>query len=385
MSPAIVALAAGLPALAAAAALRQQSHGHAAALTLPATQYYGTVRVGDPAQPFRVVFDTGSGQLVLPSSKCDDGACRGHRRFASNSSKTAVEIGWADDPATPLQDGDDRDTKSLSLLRADVSGEFVRDGICLGDKGKDRLCATADFVVLTEESDDPFGRLEFDGVLGLAPTAPDSPEFSLPQLLRRGGKELGGGTFAFYLSPVSVGNGGEIQFGGYRQDRLASQLTWAPLLHNESWQVRVDDIVIGGKATGFCGKAGCHALIDTGSSLIMAPGNVLFAVMNRLGLDDACANTAPSLGFSVSGVHLELNQTDYLEHDADGCRLLLGSFSGSSGGPALVLGYPFLRQYYTVFDLERGRIGFGRANHQAKPLSEAPHGTALVELVGARP
>jgi len=339
------------------------------------------VRVGDPAQPFRVIFDTGSGQLVLPSSKCDDNACRGHRRFASNSSKTAVEIGWADDPATPLQDGDDRDTKSLSLLRADVSGEFVRDGICLGDKDKDRLCATADFVVLTEESDDPFGKLEFDGVLGLAPTAPDSPEFCFPQLLRKGGKELGAGTFALYLSP----SGGEIQFGGYRQDRLASQLTWAPLLHNESWQVRVDDIFIGGKATGFCGKTGCHALIDTGSSLIMAPGNMLFAVMNKLGVDDACGNATPSLGFSVSGVHLELNQTDYVEHDADGCRLLLGSFSGSSGGPALVLGYPFLRQYYTVFDLEKSRIGFGRANHQAKPLSEAPHGTALVELVGARP
>lgn len=334
---------------------------------------------------FKVVFDTGSGQLILPSSKCDDSACHAHTRFASNSSKTAMDIGWADDPTTPLQDGDDRDTKSLSVLHADVSGEFVRDNVCLGDQ-KGAMCATADFVVLTEESDDPFGKLDFDGVLGLAPSCADAVEFNLPQqLMKQEAKGVDRGIFALYLSPASLGSGGELQLGGYRQDRVVGELTWAPLLHNESWQVKVDDITIGGKATGLCGKTGCHAAIDTGSSLIMAPGNVLFNIVNALGFDDECTKSTPSLGFSVNGVHMELNQTDYLERDTDGCRLLLGSYTGSSGGPALVLGYPFLRQFYTVFDLKQKRIGFGRANHQAPAPTKAQEGSAFVHLVGVRP
>jgi hypothetical protein len=353
---------------------------HQAEAAASPTQYYGVVNVGEPAQSFKVVFDTGSGQLVLPSSKCDDNACKAHHRFTSNSSKSAVEIGWADDPTTPLQDGDDRDTKSLSLLRTDVSGEFVRDNICVGE-GKNPVCATADFVVLTEESDDPFGKLDFDGVMGLAPSSADSVEFNLPQLLMKTGKEASSGVFALYLSPTSPT--GELQFGGYRQDRLASELTWAPLIKNGSWQVKVDDITIGGKSMGFCGKSGCAASVDSGSSLILAPGNMLFGMMGKLGIDDQCASNSESLGFTVNGVKMELDKTDYLEHDADGCRMLLGSSAGN--GAALVLGYPFLRQFYTVFDLKEKRIGFARANHKAGPPSKVPEGTAFVNLVGVAP
>ena len=43
------------------------------------TAYYGRVEVGTPKQAFTVVFDTGSGNLMLPSTYCRSRSCTMHR------------------------------------------------------------------------------------------------------------------------------------------------------------------------------------------------------------------------------------------------------------------------------------------------------------------
>lgn len=51
--------------------------------------YYGTIELGNPPQRFDVVFDTGSGTLWIPSSRCTTLVCRMHRRYNHTASSTS--------------------------------------------------------------------------------------------------------------------------------------------------------------------------------------------------------------------------------------------------------------------------------------------------------
>jgi hypothetical protein len=58
------------------------------------SDYHGTILVGTPGLPMTVVFDTGSGHLLLPSMYCKTEACKVHTRYRRSGSSTGRDINF---------------------------------------------------------------------------------------------------------------------------------------------------------------------------------------------------------------------------------------------------------------------------------------------------
>jgi hypothetical protein len=350
---------------------------------LHATQYYGEVTVGSPPQKFKVIFDSGSGHLLIPSRKCEDPACEGHSRYNATNSSTGMQIGWSDEPTKAIEpDSDDRDVSTIFFASGSAAGEFARDRICVSEE----RCAVMDFVQLTEESDDPFKDAEWDGVMGLGLKISDANEFNVLHNLVG---NLSEPVLGIYLSNA---DDSALSFGHIDHDLYEGELKYQDISDEGYWQVKMDDFAIGGKASGICGKEGCQAVVDTGSSMLMAPPPMVSALEKALDVKEDCSNfdKLPTLGFTFQNETFTLRPEDYIDSQKtkdgkDGCWLGLLPVPDTGKGPLVVLGYPFLRQVYTVLDAGSApRVGFASQKKAGKnDLKGALHLRKVLPTVDA--
>jgi len=330
-----------------------------------ASEYYGQVLVGNPGQEFLVVFDTGSGNLLVPSVDCEDESCKLHRRYSSANSTTAHEVGFASNDGPVGKDGD-RDVVTITFGTGEMSGVFVKDKVCIGD-----ICTVANIVAATEMSDEPFSFVPFDGILGLAlDDMSEAPKFNIIDAMIQQ-KVLRHNLFAVYFGKGREDS--EITFGTYKEDLMASPLIWADVSVKGYWQVAMADIALGNAPQKLC-KGGCQAAVDTGTSLLAGPTDIITSLTQSLNVSSDCSNYAslPLLGFIVNGYVLNLEPSDYVDKDDTGCSVGLMSLDvPPPKGPLFIFGDPFLRKFYTVFDREKFRVGFAVAKqHGSKKAAE---------------
>lgn len=354
-------------------ALTQVKTAHTRSHHGQSSEYYGQVIVGSPAQKFLVVFDTGSGNLLLPSKECVDEACTSHKRFDSELSATAMQIAYADQPTTPVAKDGSRDVVTITFGTGEMSGVYIRDNICLGSGD---ICCKANFVAATEESDEPFSLVPFDGILGLSlPQMAEGEAFSVVDKL------VEAGVLKEPLFGVFFGNEGEqseITFGSYKKEQMATEIFWAPVTIPGYWQVAMDDITLENKNLGLCSKLKCQVAVDTGTSLLAGPSEIVSILVEKLQVADDCSNlqSLPDLGFIVGDHILNLKAEDYVSENGDRCSVGLMSLDiPPPKGPLFIFGDPFLRKYYTVYDREKMRVGFALAKH--KP---GMNGDALAQM-----
>jgi len=190
------------------------------------------------------------------------------------------------------------------------------------------------FIELTEESDDPFKEAEWDGVMGVGLEISDGPEFNALQNL------LANSTTPVMSVFLSNGEDSSLTFGKIEEEKMAEPLEWSDVSDAAYWQITLKDILIGGKSSGLCGKHGCQAVIDTGSSMIMAPPKMVDTLEKTLNVKEDCGNYAslPTLGFVFGNRTYTLTNDDYVDSQDQGCWAGLLPVPDTGKGPLVVLG-----------------------------------------------
>lgn len=364
------------------------------------TAFFGKVYVGHPRQEFTVVFDTGSGHVILPSAACDSQTCLEKRRYSAHDSETAHSI-----PSvakllgkTTASDGSDangaREHVSITFGTGKVTGEFVSDTVCLSESSSS--CVATRLVAATEMTTDPFHSFKFDGVLGLSLSKLSlTPEFNFFGQMANQSQASFQPQFAVFLSS-SPSVSSEIAFGGYDPSRLAKPLQWAPVADPEYgyWNLKLQSVTVGRERLAICETGKCRAILDSGTSLLGVPRTELRGMHRMLarvlpedhGETDCRLWKGPPIVFNFGTFSITITAEDYSRMGPasmlvagggpntkrDFCRasLLPVDLKEPLGPAAFILGEPVLRKFYTVFDYGRRQVGLGRAKQGERTSSQ---------------
>uniref|UniRef100_A0A1B6IAP2 Peptidase A1 domain-containing protein n=1 Tax=Homalodisca liturata TaxID=320908 RepID=A0A1B6IAP2_9HEMI len=312
-------------------------------------QYYGEISLGTPGQTFTVLFDTGSADLWIPSSKCKfwDIACWFHLKYNSKKSSTYQDDG------RPF---------SIKYVTGSASGFLSRDVLTIG--GLEVTNQT--FAEITYPSL-MFIWSEFDGILGLAfksvAQSKENPPFV--NLIKQ--QVVAKPFFSFYLSE----EGGELALGYTDKSHYSGRFTFKPLIKPAKfWSFFLDRITVESQDVG---ADNVTAIVDSGTSLIAGPPGQIKAINNLIGakeilglyiVDCNTIDQLPNVTFHINGVQFNLTGRDYV---LEMRRFVVfkvcisGFMEVDLGAPIWILGDVFLRRVYTQFNNGRGRLGFALA------------------------
>merc|ERR1719265_486238 len=332
-----------------------------AAQVIHKTAYWGNIQIGTPPQDFKVIFDTGSGNLILPSNSCDGAGCNPHKKFNPKDSTTASSV---------VNEKGEGSTE-ISFGTGQISGDYIKDKLCVGS-----MCSDIRFIAANEESPEPFQEVPFDGILGMG-----FEDLSMGQGFNIVDDLLPDSQFSFYLTD---GGDSEITFGGYKPDNLASDIVWAPVTHQSYWQVGVEDITFDNVETGLC-DGGCQVAVDTGTSMLAGPSDLVDKLTAKVGAKGDCSNfnTLPRLGFKVGDRVLNMEPDDYMDKGGGNCDFSLMALDvPPPKGPLISVGAPFPRRFVTVYDRSVPKVGFAVAKHSGMDSAAADR---IISKVGGSP
>ncbi|KAM6957910.1 napsin-A [Aplochiton taeniatus] len=321
-------------------------------------QYYGVISIGTPPQDFTVLFDTGSSNLWVPSVHCSflDVACWLHHRYNSKKSSTYVQNG----------------TKfAIQYGRGRLSGFISEDTVTLAG-----LPVTGQqFGEAVKQPGITFAVARFDGIFGLGyPTisvAKVTPVFDTAMAA----KLLPRNVFSFFISRDPKAEvGGELLLGGTDPQHYDGALHYVNVTRKAYWQIGMSGVEVGSTLT-LC-KAGCQAIVDTGTSLITGPAAEIRALHKAIGALPLIMGeylikcdkipTLPVVSFNIGGKMFNLTGEDYVMKESQmGSSICLSGFMAMDipppAGPLWILGDVFIGKYYTVFDRDADRVGFAPA------------------------
>ena len=191
---------------------------------------------------------------------------------------------------------------------------------------------------------------------------------------------------SFYFSDNSnEGNESEAVFGGVNNAHFTGDLVKINVRRKAYWEVDLETIDFG-EDTHTLENTG--AVLDTGSSLISLPSDLAELLNYEIGAKRSRTghwtvecdkrDSFPDLTFTLAGHKFSIGPYDYILEVSGSC---ISSFTGvgksfryicwlysdvapldfSGPGSLVHLGVPFLRRWYSVYDLGDNSVGLAKA------------------------
>ncbi|KAJ5481735.1 hypothetical protein N7475_000547 [Penicillium sp. IBT 31633x] len=314
-------------------------------------QYFSEIQIGTPPQTFKVVLDTGSSNLWVPSQECNSIACFLHSKYDSSASSTYEKNG------TEFE---------IRYGSGSLSGFVSRDNLQIGDlkiKGQD-------FAEATNEPGLAFAFGRFDGILGLGYDTISVNKMVPPFYNMLNQKLLDEPVFAFYLGDANKdGDNSVATFGGIDESHFTGELIKIPLRRKAYWEVELDAIALGDNVAEL---ENTGVILDTGTSLIALPSTMAELLNKEIGAKKGFTgqysvecekrDSLPDLTFTLAGHKFTIGPYDYILEVQGSC---ISSFMGMDFpepvGPLAILGDAFLRRWYSVYDLGNNAVGLAKA------------------------
>ena len=303
----------------------------------------------NPGETVYLLMDTGSSAAWVMGQGCTSAACESHSTFGSSNSKTLVQ---------------GSETFNLSYNTGQVAGPIVTDTVSFGGVKVKMQFGTA------LEADNTFDNYPMDGILGLAREPGDG--FSQPSFIQvlQQSKALKSNIFGINLQRAADNsNDGEISFGGIDKSRFQGDLNYLDTVGEKNlWEIPVDGFSVDGQLSSLGSR---NAVIDSGTSYIFLPPDDAAALYKlipeaKFAKDDTSTipcDTNVEISLIFNKVTYNISPKDYVGPPTSSGQCQSNIFSQVAiDEQTWLIGDTFLKNVYTVFDMDQNRIGELLAN-----------------------
>lgn len=294
--------------------------------------YYGPIQLG--GQTFNVLFDSGSDVLWVPDTTCNSSECNGKSRYDVAKDLTFIK----------------NTSFAIYYGSGQVSGAGGYSNLTISD-----LTIMNQYFGLASLIDfQPMTFAPWGGIFGLG-----RGQSALTLFKQQGLINSSQMAFKFGRDNETVSH---FTIGITEPSLYVGTITWSTSI-NSSWRITLDDIFVNNTAIGL---QNILTLIDTGTSYIFVSTDNATKIYNQIPNSQningtyylPCNNQIP-ISVKINGVTWNIENRDLIDHTASKDN---GTCKGTIQIGDWILGLSFLKNVYSIFDVDNSRIGFAALN-----------------------
>ncbi|CAG8621446.1 7311_t:CDS:1 [Cetraspora pellucida] len=300
--------------------------------------YYGQVTIG--TQNFNVQFDTGSSDLWVPSTTCVSTFCKNKNKYDKTKDPSFKDL------KKPFKQ---------TYAKGNVSGISGQSKFSIAGL----QIVGQDFGIVNMVSDI---NAPFDGIMGMAF---DTIDQKTPISLLKTQGVINPPIFAFKLGRDINKTKSELTIGGVDSTQYKGAIFWTKVGVNTGlWEIPLEDSSVNGVSTALGART---AIIDTGTTNIFVPTNDAKKIYSHIpsssftnGQFYLPCNTRAQINLKFSGKSWSISAEDLVLYPPNNGTCLGSIQQGikSLGNSRWLLGDSFLKNVYSVFDLDNKQVGF---------------------------